>query len=114
MCLVDFAGQVADQYKFHDRPQDVGHFFLAIRADLFIPTDDYRNLMDTLMRRVCKCQKAGGFSEIQIPGEPETRYEAERRRTGIPYSAGEIAVLQEEAKRAGTGALAVSGKALDP
>ena len=108
-----FAGQVADQYKTNDRAQDVGHFFLAIRADLFIPADDYRNRIDTLMRRVRDCPKADGFSEILIPGEPETRYEAERRRTGIPYSAGEIAVLQEEAKRAGTSALAVSAKALD-
>jgi LDH2 family malate/lactate/ureidoglycolate dehydrogenase len=107
-----FAGQVADQYKANDRPQDVGHFFLAIRSDLFIPADDYRDRMDTLMQRVRDCPKADGFSEILIPGEPETRYEAERRRTGIPYSAGEIAVLQEEAKRAGTGALAVSAKPL--
>src|SRR5882757_7025735 len=107
-----FAGQVADQYKVYDRPQDVGHFFLAMRADLFIPADDYRARMDTLMQRMRECPKAEGVDEILIPGEPETRYEAERRRTGIPYSAGEIAVLQEEAKRAGTGALTASAKPL--
>jgi LDH2 family malate/lactate/ureidoglycolate dehydrogenase len=108
-----FGGQVADQYKVYDRPQDVGHFFLAIRADLFIPADDYRNRMDTLMQRVRDCPKAEGFSEILIPGEPDARIEAERRRAGIPYSASEIAVLQEEAKRAGTSTLGVSAKPLD-
>jgi LDH2 family malate/lactate/ureidoglycolate dehydrogenase len=52
--------------------------------------------------------KAEGFDEILIPGEPEVREEAERRRTGIPYSASEIAVLQAEAARAGVAPLAVS------
>jgi LDH2 family malate/lactate/ureidoglycolate dehydrogenase len=36
-----------------------------------------------------------------VPGEPEDRFEAERRRSGIPYAAGEVAALQDEAKRAG-------------
>ena len=82
-----FAGDVADQYKVFDRPQDVGHFFLAMRPDLFIPESDYRDRMDTLIERVRDCPKAEGFDEILIPGEPEARHEAEQRRTGIPYSA---------------------------
>ena len=51
-------------------------------------------------------------SEILIPGAPEIREEATRRRTGIPYSAGEIAVLQQEAARAGVPPLAVSQRPL--
>ena len=70
----------------------------------------YTNATDTLMQRMRDCPKAEGVSEILIPGEPETRHEAERRRTGIPYSANEIAALQEEAKRAGTSRLEVSAK----
>jgi LDH2 family malate/lactate/ureidoglycolate dehydrogenase len=107
-----FAGQVADQYKVYDRPQDVGHFFLVMRPDLFVPEADYRDRMDTLMGRVRDCPKAEGFSEILIPGEPETRHEAERRRTGIPYAANEIAVLQEEAGKAGVPPLKVSAHML--
>jgi LDH2 family malate/lactate/ureidoglycolate dehydrogenase len=105
-----FAGEVADQYKVFDRPQDVGHFFLAMRADLFIPDSDYRARMDALVQRVRDCPKADGFDEILIPGEPEARHEAERRRTGIPYSAGEIAALQQEAVRAGIPGLVVSAR----
>src|SRR5258707_10784269 len=29
-----FAGEVTDQYKVFDRPQNVGHFFLAMKPDL--------------------------------------------------------------------------------
>jgi LDH2 family malate/lactate/ureidoglycolate dehydrogenase len=107
-----YGGQVADQYKVYDRPQDVGHFFLVMRADLFIPADQYRDRMDTLMQRVRDCPKAEGFDEILIPGEPETRLEAEHRRTGIPYSPGEVATLQTEAANAGVPPLAVSPRPL--
>jgi LDH2 family malate/lactate/ureidoglycolate dehydrogenase len=107
-----FGGSVADQYKVYDRPQDVGHFFLVMRAGLFVPEAEFRDRMDTLMQRVRDCPKAEGFSEILIPGEPETRYEAERRRTGIPYAANEIAVLQQEAAKAAVPLLEVSSRML--
>ena len=103
-----FAGGVADQYKVYDRPQDVGHFFLAMRPDLFVPERDYHARMDTLVERVRNCPKAEGFDEILIPGEPETRLEAKHCRTGIPYSPNEIAALQAEAARAGVPPLVVS------
>jgi LDH2 family malate/lactate/ureidoglycolate dehydrogenase len=103
-----FAGGVADQYKVYDRPQDVGHFFLALKPDLFIPQADYRARMDTLIERVRACPKAEGFDEILIPGEPEARLEAEHRRSGIPYAPSEVATLQSEAARAGVAPLKVS------
>jgi LDH2 family malate/lactate/ureidoglycolate dehydrogenase len=96
-----YAGEVGDQYKVFDRAQDVGHFFLAMKADLFVAQSDYRARMDTLVRRVRECPTAEGFSEILLPGEPETRHEQARRRSGLPYSASEIAALQQEAARAG-------------
>jgi LDH2 family malate/lactate/ureidoglycolate dehydrogenase len=108
-----YAGDVGDQYKSFDRPQDVGHFFLAMKPDLFVPADAYRARMDTLVQRVRACPRAEGFDEILLPGEPEARQEAARRRGGIPYTAGEIASLQEEAARAGVSKLPVAGRPLD-
>ncbi|HMH19545.1 MAG TPA: Ldh family oxidoreductase [Burkholderiales bacterium] len=108
-----FAGDVADQYKAFDRSQNVGHFFLAMKPDLFISKKEYRSRMDTLVERVRACPRAEGFDEILLPGEPESREEEKRRRTGIPYSAAEIDPLQEEAARAGVAKLDVSSKPLD-
>jgi LDH2 family malate/lactate/ureidoglycolate dehydrogenase len=102
-----YAGDVGDQYKVFDRPQDVGHFFLAMKADLFVSQEEYRARMDTLVRRVRESPKAEGFTEILIPGEPETRHEQERRRGGIPYSASEVDALQQEAAKAGVPALTI-------
>ena len=108
-----YAGEVADQYKVFDRPQNVGHFFLAMRPDLFVSKKDYRLRMDTLIERVRACPRADGFDEVLIPGEPESREEEKRARSGIPYGAGEIDALQAEAARAGIAKLDVSAQPLD-
>jgi LDH2 family malate/lactate/ureidoglycolate dehydrogenase len=106
----NFGGDVGDQYKAYDRPQDVGHFFLAMRPDLFVPEEEYRTRMDTLIERVHAAPTAQGFDEVLVHGEPELRHEAERRRTGIPYSASEVGALQEEAAKAGVAALVVAAQ----
>jgi LDH2 family malate/lactate/ureidoglycolate dehydrogenase len=109
-----FAGDVGDQYKAFDRPQDVGHFFLAMKPDLFVPKGDYRARMDSLMQRVRACPTADGFDEVLVPGEPERRHEAERRRHGIPYSRSEVDVLQDEAAKSQVPLLVISESLIGP
>jgi len=96
-----------------DRPQNVGHFFLAMKPDLFVSKKEYRARMDTLVERVRACAKAEGFDEILMPGELEAREEEKRRKRGIPYSPAEIGPLQDEAARAGVARLDVSATPLD-
>ncbi len=103
-----FAGNVGDQYKAFDRAQDVGHFFLAMKPNLFVTEEEYRARMDTLVERVRAVPKAQGIDEILIPGEPETRLEAQHRKDGIPYSPHDLAPLNDEAAKAGVQRLAVS------
>jgi LDH2 family malate/lactate/ureidoglycolate dehydrogenase len=106
----NFGGDVGDQYKAFDRAQDVGHFFLAMRPNLFVSERDYRARMDELIARVRAVPTAEGSDEILLPGEPEDRIEAERRKSGIPYAAAEVAALQDEAKRASIQPLVLSGR----
>src|SRR5262245_12792118 len=108
----NFGGDVGDQYKAYDRPQDVGHFFLAMKPDLFVPADDYHRRMDTLIERVRSAPVAEGIDEVLLPGDPERRHEDARRRAGIPYSHSEVAMLRDEALRAGVDPLAVSAQPL--
>jgi LDH2 family malate/lactate/ureidoglycolate dehydrogenase len=103
-----YAGEVGDQYQDFERPQNVGHFFLALKPGLFISEEEFRHRMDILHERVKNCPKAEGFDEIYFPGELEARQEAFRRQTGIPYSRGEIDLLQAEADRVGVEGLSVS------
>jgi LDH2 family malate/lactate/ureidoglycolate dehydrogenase len=69
--------------------------------------------MDTLIERVRACPRADGFDEVLIPGEPESREEEKRARSGIPYGIGEIEALQAEAARAGVAKLDVSALPFD-
>ena len=85
---------------------------VAMKPDLFVLGENYRERMDTLIERVHACPTAQGFDEVLMPGEPERRHEDERRRRGIPYSANEVAPLQEEAAKAGVAPLTVSLKPL--
>src|SRR5664279_3426065 len=102
------AGDVGNQFLDYDRPQNVGHFFLAMKPDLFIPKDEYLKRMDTLVQRVHACSTAEGLDEILMPGEKEHRSEATRRRTGLPYHPKEVAALQKEAAKAGLPPLPVA------
>jgi LDH2 family malate/lactate/ureidoglycolate dehydrogenase len=108
-----FAGGVRDQYKDFSAPQNVGHFFLAMKPDLFVPVEEVARRMDVLAVRVKSCPPAEGVTEILMPGEIEARQAEARRRTGIPYSAGEIAALQAEAERAKVAPLPLSPGPLD-
>jgi LDH2 family malate/lactate/ureidoglycolate dehydrogenase len=103
-----YAGDVGDQYKDFERPQNVGHFFLAMKSDLFVSEAEYRSRIETLARRMRNCSQAIGYSEIMLPGEPEARHEQERRTHGIPYHINEINALQAEAAKVGVPPLELS------
>jgi len=95
------AGEVGSQFLDFDRAQNVGHFFLAMKPDLFVSRDEYRARMDRLVTRVHANPPAEGFTEVVMPGEIESRLEAERRKSGVPYGPKEFAALTAEAEKAG-------------
>jgi LDH2 family malate/lactate/ureidoglycolate dehydrogenase len=103
-----FGGDVRNHFEEYDKPQNVGHFIMAMRPDLFVSRDEYCRRMDTLVQRVHANPTAEGFDEVIMPGERERRLEAKHRRTGIPFHAKEVAALQEAAARAGLPPLPVS------
>lgn len=95
-----FGGEVGNQYV-DERPQNVGHAFLALKPDLVMPLEDYNARLAELVGRAKGCPTAEGFDEILMPGEPEARLAEERRRDGVPLSAEDRAGLVREAERAG-------------
>ncbi len=96
-----FGGEVRNPFTGLEGPQGTGHFFLALKADLFMRRKDFENRMQTLRERVKTQPRAEGFPEILMPGEPEARIEEERRIKGIPLTPDVLASLQSESERAG-------------
>lgn len=95
-----FAGHVTNPYD-PSKPADVGHFLVAIKPDLFMSLDEFKQRMDYLYRRVIGCDKMAGVDRIYFPGEIEQLRQAERLKDGIPYTEGEIASLNTEAAKVG-------------
>ncbi|KAK2729634.1 malate/L-lactate dehydrogenase [Colletotrichum kahawae] len=95
-----FAGYVTNPYD-PSKPADVGHFLVAIKPDLFMSLDDFRERMDYLYQRVVGSEKAAGVERIYFPGEIEQLNQQEREKTGIPLVQAEVDALNEEAKRVG-------------
>jgi LDH2 family malate/lactate/ureidoglycolate dehydrogenase len=96
-----FAGDMKSLYEDFSGPQRIGHVFMAIRPDLFLPMPDFKARMDTMIERLKASEPAEGFDEVLMPGEPEARREAERRRTGIPLTAEVLASLEAESAETG-------------
>lgn len=96
-----FGGEVGNPHQTFDRPQNVGHLFLCLRTDLFMPEEMFLARMDELVVRMKAQPRAAGVDEILVPGEREARRERERRRTGIPLAADVRAALDAEAARHG-------------
>lgn len=105
-----FAGGVGNQFSDFDRPQDVGHFFLAMKPDLFVPLEEYHARIDKLTEAVRGAPRAEGFDEILMPGEREFRLERRNRRMGVPVGPVELKGLNEAAKRAGVEPIVVADK----
>jgi L-2-hydroxycarboxylate dehydrogenase (NAD+) len=102
-----FGGEVRNQYTDFDAPQNVGHLFLALRPDLFMPFDDYAARLDALVQRAKDCPLADGVEEILMPGEFGSRLAAKRRQEGIPLPTSDIEMLAEQAALASIPNLAI-------
>jgi LDH2 family malate/lactate/ureidoglycolate dehydrogenase len=99
-----FAGHVTNPYD-PSKPADVGHFLVAIKPDLFMGLDDFKERMDYLYQRVVGCKKMAGVERIYFPGEIEQITKDERESKGIPYTEVEIASLNQEATKVGAKSL---------
>lgn len=98
-----FAGGVNDQYKNLKEPQNVGHWFLVFRPEVFLDSrEEYLERMDTLIKRVRECDRAEGVDRIYTSGEIEEVQEKERRATGIPFPQGELDALHRLAEECGS------------
>jgi L-2-hydroxycarboxylate dehydrogenase (NAD+) len=81
-----FAGMIRDMNTDFEAPQDVGHFFLAMKVEAFMPLAEFNERTDMAIARLKALKPAAGFTEVLYPGEPEARRQRERLETGIPLT----------------------------
>lgn len=96
-----FAGEIRDMNTDFSAPQGLGHFFLAMRVDAFMPADAFAARMETMIERIKALPPVPGASEVMYPGEPEARVAGERARLGVPLSHATRAALAKLAAALG-------------
>jgi LDH2 family malate/lactate/ureidoglycolate dehydrogenase len=65
-------------------PQDVGHFFMAIDVNQFLPLEIFRERMGRLIKEHRSVPRRTGIERIYLPGEIEHELRARRLFDGIP------------------------------
>lgn len=95
-----FAGHVTNPYD-PSKPADVGHFLVAVKPDLFMSIEEFKQRMDYLYRRVVGSDKMAGVDRIYFPGEIEDLNKEKRLKEGIPLVPAEVEALNNEAARVG-------------
>ncbi|MBT2642497.1 Ldh family oxidoreductase [Bacillus sp. ISL-41] len=78
-------------------PANVGHFFILIDIEKFMPFEQFTYSMNELLKEMKQIPKAQGIEEIRYPGERRNQEFEKRITEGIPISAN----VQEELIRLG-------------
>jgi LDH2 family malate/lactate/ureidoglycolate dehydrogenase len=76
------------------RPFMLGHFFLAIDIEHFIPLEVSRQITGQIMRALQSARKATGQERIYVAGEKEYEKEQTIREQGIPVNRNLLHELQ--------------------
>jgi LDH2 family malate/lactate/ureidoglycolate dehydrogenase len=92
-----FGGDVRNPFTGLDDFQGTGHFFMALKADAFMPLEQFKERLGTLAARAKAQPPAEGVDQILMPGEPEALTESERSENGIPLTPDVVASLMAEA-----------------
>jgi len=93
-----FGPHIIDLYDQGDQPQNVGHFFLALDVQAFLPLAQFQEQIDHLVREVRAQPRQPGVERIYVPGEWEYELAARSQREGVPLPAAGVRELDELAR----------------
>jgi ureidoglycolate dehydrogenase (NAD+) len=91
---MSFGPRLTGMYEELDRPQELGHFVLAIDPRRFAGGP---SLEATVQAMTDDVRRAG--DAVQVPGDPERRAERERRLHGLPFESQALADMREWSER---------------
>ncbi len=97
------AGFGWDHRREHARqkmqPPDIGHFFMAIDPELFMPIAEFTTRVDHMIEQTKAGERAENVEEILIPGETEMRARDGNLREGVPLLPSTYHALQKYAQK---------------
>ena len=72
--------------RFKKGGYNLGHFFGAIKVELFRPLDEFKKTIDSMFKEIKGSKKLPGKKRIYIAGEKEFETENRRKKEGVPIS----------------------------
>lgn len=81
------------------QPFNLGHFFMAINIESFVPLEEFKTTTGNILRQLQNSRKAPGSKRIYFAGEKEYEMEKTVRIRGVPIIPNlqkEIKVMQQE------------------
>jgi len=103
------AGDIGNMYSDFTRPQDVGHWMLAIDIERFQPMPSFVSRLDALIDVAHAVAPAPGHGRVLVPGEPEEITRTACGAAGIDIAESTVAELVDVGIAAGVPFPGVNG-----
>lgn len=101
MAGASFGPYIKDMYANFTEPTNTGHILGAFDISKFIPLEQFKKLIDQMIREIKGLTPSKGASEIFLPGEIELRTRQERLKNGIPVTEPVLKELADEGAKCG-------------
>ena len=82
-----------------EEKRSLGHFFMALRIDRFVPADEFKARMQGMMDALREEPQMDVDVPIQVAGDPEKQATQDRLKHGIPLSDSEAESLRNLGRR---------------
>jgi LDH2 family malate/lactate/ureidoglycolate dehydrogenase len=79
----------------------LGQFYGALRIDVFEEPDRFKARLQGLAERIRRQPRRDPDTPVQVAGDPEKAFQADREANGIPIGAKDLAQLQQLADELG-------------
>jgi LDH2 family malate/lactate/ureidoglycolate dehydrogenase len=100
-----FGNHIIRLYDTGNQAQNVGHFFMALNVETFMPLAAFKARMDQFVQEVRAQPRQPGVERIFVPGEIEAEQAEESYRLGIPLPEAGRQELDELAGELGVASL---------
>ncbi|WP_018922077.1 Ldh family oxidoreductase [Salsuginibacillus kocurii] len=102
-----YGPNIGDLFSEFEQKQELGHFFMVMRADLFVGLETFKHRIDTMAEEIKQLKPMKGVKEIYLPGEIEWLNYEDRKLNGIPLSMQMLETLDAWGELYGVESIAV-------
>jgi ureidoglycolate dehydrogenase (NAD+) len=96
-----FGKKLPLMYGDYDKHRELGHFIGAIKIANFVPVDEFKRHVGTMIDDIHDTPAAPGFERVLVPGEKEYLTQMAYEKEGVPIPSETLKNLQTSAHEMG-------------